>query len=805
MNSQTVSQTLFGKAKTLHKEEDFLGSMVILQKVLHTAEDTHWPEGVSSSEWMALLGWNMVSLRDFSELNAWEEKLSEMGITSQTVFELIRVWILGIKGQIENALLMIEQFVEPQGTQIHKLYPDFLMLRGHFRSRAGNAEQPIQDCEIAHSFFLAQKREFDAGRAAQVLGVHYHSLSNYQKAKEWYSKAERIFSTLKLQKKKSVITLLLGIIHYKQGEFTQSTKLLQQSLKIGIKGNWVHRQCFANIALGAAYRMASKFDLAHRHLTNGLDQAQSLSMAREEAIAHEFIGDVHRDEGNFAEAQKYYAATLDIILPLAPEGDIVSETHRRIGECHVLNRELFSAKSHLQIALKMARRQGDRFEEAVTQRVLGELFLALEKPNTALKHIIPSCEILEEIGAEYELAIAKSCYAEILLAERHVNTNIPAIVLLNQAWRHASKSQTLFFKIGVKRWMTQIETLAKRISILHDQQEKTDLLQASSKITTDGVGYNPGNVIVFNSSVMRRLLDKCDLYAATNSSLLISGETGTGKELIARRLHDKSGRSGELVSVNVASISPTLFEREFFGHVKGAFSGADKSSIGFAERAHKGTLFLDEIGDLPPDLQAKILRLIQDGVFYAVGDSVQREVDIRFVAATNVDLFEASKNGVFREDLFYRLQMLSVIVPPLSERVEDILPLMEHFLSIAARCQVRVSDYLNPIAISLLGTYTWPGNVREIISVCQQIYIQVSTAGFCTVDLGRGSDRAGVLCGPGFRKMEAMAGQDADSDENSYYRLVNVLESTGGNRQNAAKILNISRSTLYRQMKQFGI
>ncbi len=409
----------------------------------------------------------------------------------------------------------------------------------------------------------------------------------------------------------------------------------------------------------------------------------------------------------------------------------------------------------------MPRRQGDRFEEAATLRVLAEAALASSDPQGALKHIIPSCDILQEIGADYELAIAHFRYAETLIARRHGNTGaIPTNVLLNQAWHHAVAAQSLFQKSDVQWWLAQTHGLVKRVAILQGQQEKTDLKMASSILNRDGVGYNPGNIIVHKSPAMRRLLDICDLYAPNDSSILIQGETGTGKELIARRLHEKSGRNGELVSVNVASISSTLFEREFFGHVKGSFSGADDSRKGFAEQAHKGTLFLDEVGELPIELQPKLLRLLQDGVFHAVGDPVEREVDIRFVAATNVDLFEASKSGFFRKDLFYRLQTLSISIPALKDRPEDILPLMEHFLSVAACRQSRIGEYLNP---------------------------------------------AGVLCGPGYLEMKAADGQSMKSITDPRQRLVSALESSGGNRKEAAKLMHVSRSTLYRQMKQFNI
>jgi len=806
LKSTTITKRTFEKAEALHKKEDFSGTAELLRNALHLDEEQCHLNGLSLSHVLILLGWNMISLRDFDGLASLEHRVTQLKISGLPEFDLIRVWALGIQGKTQDAILKANDFLSSQGNHIHSLHPDFLMARGRCYSQAGNSERPIQDCEAAYSIFLVQNRNFEAGRSANILGLHYGILGDYPKAIEWYSRAGRIFDTMDLQKKKSLLSLHLGLIHYKQGNFSQSLQLLKKSLHLGIKGNWAHRQCFANIALGGVYRMQRKFDIAQRHLQDGLTQAQSMSMAREEALAFEFLGDVNRDQGHLADAHNYYNKTLAIIQPLAPEGDVVSETFRRIGECHALNGEYLSAKPHLAKALEMTRRQGDRFEEAVTLRVLAESALSSGDATAALQHIIPSCDILEEIGADYELAISRFRYAEILVAGRHDNAaSIPAIVLLNQAWHHASNAQNLFQKTGIQWWLGQAHGLVKRIAILQAQQDQRDLKLASSILNRDGKGYNPANIIVFKSMAMRRLLDTCDIYAPNDSSILIHGETGTGKELIARRLHEKSGRDGELVSVNVASISSTIFEREFFGHVKGSFSGADDSRIGFAEQAHKGTLFLDEIGELPLELQPKLLRLLQDGVFHAVGDSSERSVDIRLIAATNVDLFAAAKSGTFREDLYYRLQTLAVNVPSLKDRPEDILPLVEHFLSIAACRQVKISEFLNPVGIQLIEAYTWPGNVREIISICQQIHLQVSSLGHCNVNLGRLDKLAGILCGPGYLEMNAAEGQAVGSISDPRQQLVSALESSGGNRKEAARLMNVSRSTFYRKMKQFNI
>ena len=799
-SSPMIAKALFDEARSLYERDDFPESVKLLQSALDKVENQSVHTGVSVTDALILLGWNFVALRDFDALEDLERTISTLGIEAFPEFELIRIWIFLAKGKVQDALQRSNEFLENQKACFHPLHPDFLMIRGYCFSLAGEAELPVQDYEAAYAIFNIQARILDSGRTANFFGLHLFSVGQYQKAKEWLSRAETIFDNLDLPRKKAVVALNLGLVHYKLGEFPQSLTHLEKSLRIGIEGDWIHRQCFANIALGNVYRMKRDFKSARRHLMSGYQQAQEMSQAREEALALEFLGDVYRDEGKLSEAQRCYSRTLDIIKPLAPEGDIVSEVHRRIGECHALNVDFSLARHHLRKALELTRRQGDRFEEAVTLRVMAEADQACGKRAAALEYIALACGILEEIGANYELAIARFRHAEIVLAGRNDETRAALVSpLLDHSWQHATESLKLFLQIGVPWWIARADELVKEISALRVRQEKADHEQAAGNIS--GQGYNPGNIIIHNSSGMRQVIELCDIYAPNDNPVLIHGETGTGKELIARRLHEKSGRTGKMVSVNAVAISPSLFEREFFGHIKGSFSGADANQIGFAEQADGGTLFLDEIGELPLDLQPKLLRLLQNGAFHAVGDPAERFVNIRLVAATNMDLYQATLDRTFREDLFYRLQVLSLQIPALKDRPDDILPLLRHFLSLAADRPVEISEFLNPVSETLAIEYPWPGNVREIISVCQQLYLQVATIGRAKVGLGLHG--VGFLSGPGYLEMEETEGRSLDSIRDPRQRLMTALHQAGGNRTEAARLLNISRSSFYRQMK-FG-
>jgi len=230
--------------------------------------------------------------------------------------------------------------------------------------------------------------------------------------------------------------------------------------------------------------------------------------------------------------------------------------------------------------------------------------------------------------------------------------------------------------------------------------------------------------IVGTSSALRRMLKRVEAVAQTPASVLVQGESGVGKELVAHAIHVRSPRAaGPLVKVNCASIPKELFESEFFGHVKGAFTGANRDRIGRFQLADGGTLFLDEVGEIPLESQGKLLRVLQESEFERVGDDVTRSVDVRVIAATNKDLEQLIVDGAFREDLFYRLSVFPVDVPPLRERGDDVLQLAQHFLEQTCKDFGREILTLTRAQTANLRSYDWPGNARELKNVIERAVI----------------------------------------------------------------------------------
>ena len=261
-------------------------------------------------------------------------------------------------------------------------------------------------------------------------------------------------------------------------------------------------------------------------------------------------------------------------------------------------------------------------------------------------------------------------------------------------------------------------TLAENAHLREELEHERDYLREEVN-----VAMNFGR-IVGTSKALKQMLEKVEAVANTPVNVLITGESGVGKELVARAIHSRSGRSeAALVKVNCASIPKELFESEFFGHAKGAFTGAHRDRIGRFQLAEGGTIFLDEIGEIPLELQSKLLRVLQEGEFERVGDDITRAVDVRVIAATNRDLERLVIAGEFREDLFYRLSVFPIEVPPLRDRAEDVVQLAQHFLEQACVDFGRKPMKLTQRQVSTIKEYSWPGNIRELKSLIERAVI----------------------------------------------------------------------------------
>jgi two-component system response regulator AtoC len=382
------------------------------------------------------------------------------------------------------------------------------------------------------------------------------------------------------------------------------------------------------------------------------------------------------------------------------------------------------------------------------------------------------------------------------------HATLPVIVLTAHG---TVESAVLALKIGAFDFVTKP----------FDRTEMTNVV--AKALRTHALG--PGDVlaedaqsgrfqIIGQSPAMREIYSIIDKVAATPSTVLITGESGTGKELIAQALHDQSDRRDRaLIKVNCAAIPGTLIESELFGYEKGAFTGATTSKPGRFELADGGTLFLDEVGEIPGEMQVKLLRALQNGEFERVGGIKTMKVDVRLVAATNRDLRHAIEVGQFREDLFYRLNVVQVHLPPLRERRSDIPLLTDHFVG---KFNVRLARSVRGIdseARDRLGAYDWPGNIRELENVVERCILFCDGDTITVPDLpgevrnGQAPDQPALAEGETSLKAHVRAAAERVERE----LILRALDQTGGNVTHSARLLKISRKSLQNKMKEFGL
>ena len=313
--------------------------------------------------------------------------------------------------------------------------------------------------------------------------------------------------------------------------------------------------------------------------------------------------------------------------------------------------------------------------------------------------------------------------------------------------------------------------------------------------------------IVGNSDVMRRLFETIRQTASTSATVLLEGESGTGKELVAHAIHSLSPRAkGPFVAVHCAALSTNLLESELFGHEKGAFTGAVARRRGRFELADGGTLFLDEVSEIDAAVQVKLLRALEERTFERVGGAETVETDIRLIAATNQDLRQLVEDGRFREDLFFRLDVVNITLPPLRERLSDVPLLCSHFVKECSARNNRRIEGLTPDAVNILSSYTWPGNVRELRNTIEKMVVLARGSKLTARDIPAGI-RESVRGGGGTareREDSPAAGSSQSLADAEKKMIFEALRRHGDNRTRAARALGISRRTLHRKLRQYG-
>ncbi|MFZ3063684.1 MAG: sigma-54 dependent transcriptional regulator [Nitrospirota bacterium] len=407
------------------------------------------------------------------------------------------------------------------------------------------------------------------------------------------------------------------------------------------------------------------------------------------------------------------------------------------------------------------------------------------------------CRITEASGGKEAVALSEKNSFDLVLMDirmqemsgidalKIIKTKRPELPILLMTAYGTVKAAVEALKLGA------IDYLTKPLDI---QELKIAVKNAVKNVKTEEVSDKDFPEIIGRSKKIKEILETVLRISPTDATILISGESGTGKELIANSIHQKSKRhDGPFIKVNCAALTETLLESELFGHEKGAFTGAISKKEGRFELADKGTIFLDEIGDMSPATQAKVLRVLQEREFERVGGTKTLKVDVRVIAATNKELDKEVKAGRFRDDLYYRLNVVTIHMPSLRERNVDIIPLSDHFLRYYKEKNNKAIKGLHPEALSLMQSYNWPGNVRELENAIERAVIMSRGEYIAPSDL--------PIAIQSTEKAEA----GASIKDVERILIVKTLNETDGNRTKAAEILGITRRTLLNKIKEYKI
>ncbi|TWT51870.1 Transcriptional regulatory protein ZraR [Thalassoglobus neptunius] len=381
--------------------------------------------------------------------------------------------------------------------------------------------------------------------------------------------------------------------------------------------------------------------------------------------------------------------------------------------------------------------------------------------------------------------------SEVIVLTAH--SSVPTVVTAMQSGAYTYLTKPL----DIQELRQAVEKASSRIRLLRRNV-------ALSRGLDEKFGFEG---VIGNSPSMHRVIEQLKNLAPTDTTVLILGESGTGKELVARALHQNSPRKSKpFVPLNISALPESILESELFGHEQGAFTGAASKRIGKFEYANGGTLFLDEVGEMPTDTQIKLLRVLEDRRITRIGSNEEKSINVRLVAATNADLKQAMEEGTFRSDLYYRLSVVTIYLPPLRDRREDIPLLIDHFLKEFCKRQGREVEGISRAARQALMTFDWPGNIRQLRNTIEGM-LALDVDGLLDVD-DLPSELA-ELCGQSSDGTAGGAGADVligrPLEEVERYYIARTLELTGGKREETASMLGIGERTLYRKIKEYDL
>ena len=626
-------------------------------------------------------------------------------------------------------------------------------------------------------------------REQKRLALMFHGMGLWRQAKFEMEKGIDIADKQGLLRESGTLRLNLAVTHLKSGNFAQASALLESAETIFSGTGQGKASLQASLVRANCLRISGHPGKALESLLASLQRARDQQYSREEGIALEYTGDCYLDKREYVKALDHYQRALETAETVAPEGDIVPELCHRMAEAHVQLSDPNTAILQCERGLRVARRLQDRYEEAATFRVYAMAHRALGNSSKALRIADEGIDLCRQYEIPYELGRTLAWAGEIRIGG---STEGDKVLGRSQI----SEARGIFERMGFVHWVRSLDSLLGL-----DSYPEQDPMHQSKEQHYDDLDRGALRFgIITSDPKISEAVEILQSVAPSQIPVLITGESGVGKELLAQALHQMSPRrKGPFMPVNCGAISVNLLDSEFFGHERGAFTGAVTSREGLLASADKGTLFLDEVGDLPLQVQAALLRVLETGEIRALGRDDVRKVDIRIVAATNADLEDLVSRSQFRQDLFYRLNGIRIAVPPLREREEDIRALFRFFwsqISSTAKKKLKIDDAVE----GFLCAYDWPGNVRELRhEIARVVALAPEGSSVGPEAFLPQLKRRDV----GTLRRERDRREEASGER---HQIVMALRAHGGNKAEAARSLGgMKRTTLIYKIERLGI
>jgi two-component system NtrC family response regulator len=705
--------------------------------------------------------------------------LHNIGLAEEHLGKLRFRQCLRVLGEID-----VESISPDEGALYNLIWAEAQLALGN-----SNIETSVQS---ALEFYRTSNDDERFARAKYLYGCYLISVGRFFDAKEPLLEALVSLKRVQVPARQGQILNKLGFISYHVGEFDSAIAYLQQCIKTYHQNDDSSNALMVSLNLGqlnmSLGRLTESIQVFEEYasgvsikseknkatfeimcampfaLRGNVSEAVRMikkakeyldGLVREKAVYYEYLGWIHNLEGDYDEALKTLRRGLDISLEIAPESSLVSQTKRLMADAFLGLGEFETARIFADDALAVAKTLNERVEIAACYRVYAQLEAFAGNENSTKEWFAKATEMFSTIGSNYELAVTRYLAATsgyYLNGERH------ALLYLAREY---------FESENVEHYVTKINRELKETPMMRSQPAHSN---------------NTVPTIICRDSSMVRLVELAERIAPSNMSVLLTGPTGCGKDLFARYIHHHSGRTGRFVSVNAAAIPDNMIESELFGYHKGAYTGASTTTAGWIEEANNGTFYLNEIADSSPELQAKLLDVIENRRICRLGERQEREIDCRIIAATNHDLEKLVASGRFRLDLFHRLNEIPIDLPGLSDRGGDIASLLEYFLK---QADVEITTKADRAAFdrlaSIFASRPWPGNVRELEIKVKRLTLLSHGDIARMVDLAIGELPS--------KKDETQA----------------ALDRTGWNRREVARMLGISESTVRHRIKIFNL